>query len=97
MTVNQIETTDGLYHTFAESNTLVGITSGATTTITKVYDISSSTDNTFTTDLAARNFNFEDEADDIIDGKKYVVNSCGDNIVNLVNTSGLPQFIEEYY
>ena len=67
MTVNQIETTDGLYHTFAESNTLVGITSGATTTITKVYDISSSTDNTFTTDLAARNFNFEDEADDIID------------------------------
>jgi hypothetical protein len=67
MTVNQIETTDGLYHTFAESNTLVGITSGATATITKVYDISSSVDNTFTTDLAARNFNFENEADDIID------------------------------
>ena len=67
MTVNQIETTDGLYHTFGVSNTLVGITSGATATITQVYDISSSVDNTFTTDLAARNFNFEDEADDIID------------------------------
>lgn len=37
------------------------------------------------------------EADDIIDGKNYVVNSCGDNVVNLVNTSGLPQFIDEYY
>ena len=67
MTVNQIETTDGLYHTFGVSNTLVGITSGATATITQVYDVSSSVDNTFTTDLAARNFNFENEADDIID------------------------------
>ena len=68
ITINQIETSDGLYHKFAVGNTLTGETSGATCSVTKVYDVeSSATDSTFTTDLAARNFNFEDEADDIID------------------------------
>jgi hypothetical protein len=68
ITVNQIETSDGLYHKFAVGNTLVGETSSATCSVTKVYDVeSSATDSTFTTDLAARNFNFEDESDDIID------------------------------
>jgi len=68
ITVNQIETSDGKYHQFAVGNTLVGITSGATAPITAVFDVAtSSVDNTFATDLAARNFNFETEGDDIID------------------------------
>lgn len=68
MHINQIETSDGKYHTFAVGNSLVGLTSGATCVITQVFDVATSaTDSTFTTDLAARNFNFEDEADDIID------------------------------
>lgn len=37
------------------------------------------------------------EADEVIDGKNFVVNSCGDNVINLTNASGLTQFIEEYY
>lgn len=37
------------------------------------------------------------EADEVIDGKNFVVNSCGDNVVNLVNASGLPTFIKEYH
>ncbi len=37
------------------------------------------------------------EADEIVNGKNFVINSCGDNVVNLVNGSGLPQFIQEYY
>ena len=68
MTINQIETTDGEYKQFAVGNSIVGITSGATATITAVYDVANSaTDSTFLNDLGARNFNFEDEADDIID------------------------------
>ena len=68
MTINQIETTDGEYKQFEVGNSIVGITSGATATITAVYDVANSaTDNTFLNDLGARNFNFEDEADDIID------------------------------
>ena len=37
------------------------------------------------------------EADEVIDGKRFVINSCGDNNINLVNASGLESFIEEYY
>ncbi len=37
------------------------------------------------------------EADEVIDGERFVINSCGENEVNLVNASGLPTFIEEYY
>jgi hypothetical protein len=68
MFINQIETTDGKYHTFAVGNSLVGITSGATCTVTAVFDVAdSATDSTFINDLAARNFNFETEADGIVD------------------------------
>ena len=66
--ITDIETTDGTYTKFATGNSIVGVTSGATASITKIYDVdTSTTDNTFVTDLAARNFNYEDEADDIID------------------------------
>ena len=37
------------------------------------------------------------EADEVIDGKNYIINSCGENTVSITNASGLPQFIEEYY
>jgi len=37
------------------------------------------------------------EADEVIDGRTYIINKCGDNVVDIVNASGLPQFIEEYY
>ena len=37
------------------------------------------------------------EADEVIDGKSFIINSCGDNVINLINASGLPTFIEEYY
>ena len=68
MNVNQIETTDGEYHTFAVGNNIIGITSGATASITAIFDVAdSATDSTFINDLAARNFNFETEADGIID------------------------------
>ena len=66
--ITDIETTDGKYTKFATGNVITGITSGATASITKIYDVDTAdTDNTFVTDLAARNFNYEDEADDIID------------------------------
>ena len=68
MHINQIETSDGKYHKFAVGNSLVGITSGATCTVTAVFDVeTSATDRTFLTDLSARNFNLEAEADGIID------------------------------
>lgn len=37
------------------------------------------------------------EADEVNDGNNYVINSCGDNVVNITNASGLSQFIDEYY
>jgi hypothetical protein len=68
MWINQIETTDGQYGAWAVGNTLLGATSGATATVTKVFDVASSvTDNTFLNDPSARNFNLEEEADSIID------------------------------
>ena len=68
MWINQIETTDGHYGAWAVGNTLLGATSGATATVTKVFDVASSvTDNTFLNDPSARNFNLEEEADSIID------------------------------
>ena len=68
MFIHDIETSDGKYHEFAASTSVVGITSGATAAVTKTYDVADSTvDNTFINDLAARNFNLEDAADDIID------------------------------
>jgi len=68
MTINQIETSDGEYHAIAVGQLYTGVDSGATCTVTQIFDVATSaTDSTFTTDLAARNFNYEDEADDIID------------------------------
>jgi len=66
--IHDVETSDGKYHEFAASTSVVGITSGATASVTKTYDVADSTlDNTFVNDLAARNFNFEDAANDVID------------------------------
>jgi len=68
LTIDQIETSDGKYHQFVVTNSIVGATSSATGTISKIYDVATAaTDSTFLNDPSARNFNFEDEADDIID------------------------------
>lgn len=37
------------------------------------------------------------ESDDIVGNDNYIINSCGNNVVDIVNASGLSQFIEEYY
>lgn len=37
------------------------------------------------------------KSDEVIDGQDYIITSCGDNTVDIINESGLEAFIDEYY
>jgi hypothetical protein len=72
MRVIDIETNDGLFHSFITGatglNLITGSVSGATANITEVFNIgTSSVDGTFPNTVDAQNFTFEKEGDAIID------------------------------
>jgi len=72
MQVIDIETNDGLFHSFitgeVNANMILGSVSGATANITEVFDISTSTvGSVFPNTEDSQNFDFETEANEIID------------------------------
>jgi|TARA_R110000851_G_scaffold230898_2_gene383679 hypothetical protein len=71
MKVIDIETNDGLFHSFIPGgigiNEIIGSDSGATANIETVFDITSTEDGVFPNSAEAQNFTFENEGDSIID------------------------------